>query len=146
MDFDFLDCFLDISIKFMNGTKAGIKIFIEKDGVSSRVKQDCRKMSPPPLEDSDIENLLDLIFDNYGYLHKRDLYKRFFQEYGYELEMEQENLTAIFCESDIVETSDGALFCRKYVKKNKGLLPVYGFTPDEKKKYDDASKSKYICF
>ena len=106
-----------------------------------------QKMSPP-LNDSDIEKLQDLIFNNYGYLYKRDLYKRFFEEYGYELKTEQENLTAIFHESDIVETLDGTLFCRKYVNKNKGLHPVYGFTPHEKKKYDDArrkhGKSKNI--
>ena len=110
--------------------------------LDSCVQENCQK------KDSDIEKLQDLIFNDYGYLYKRDLYKRFYEEYGYKLEIDQENLTAIFRESDIVETSDGTLFCRKYVKKNKGLLPVYWFTPDEKKKYDDSrkkhGKSKYI--
>ena len=68
------------------------------------------------------------------------MYKRFYEEYGYKLEIDQENLTAIFRESDIVETSDGTLFCRKYVKKTKGLLPVYWFTPDEKKKFGEGQK------
>ena len=102
-------------------------------------QQSCRKVSSP-LKDSDIEKVQELIFKNYGYLCKRDLYDRFFQEYGYELKLDQENLSAILTKSDIVETSDGKLFCRKYVRKNKGIDPVYSFSPVEKKKYDDSRR------